>query len=83
MIDLITLDGKLGLMGGAGPGIEGKNVDHIALKISPFNAKIIQAYLLSHGISPGEVVTRFGADGDGPSIYLTDPEGNGVELKGV
>ena len=30
----------------------------------------------------GEQRKRFGADGEGPSVYLTDPEGNVVELKG-
>ena len=30
----------------------------------------------------GEEKSRFGADGQGPSVYLLDPEGNGVELKG-
>jgi len=37
--------------------------------------------LKSHGIE-AEIKSRYGADGDGPSIYLRDPEGNGVELKG-
>jgi glyoxylase I family protein len=87
MIDLITLDGKLGQAGGAGPGPDlasgGRNVDHIALKIRDFDPQAIRAYLSARGIESGEVVTRFGAEGDGPSIYLTDPEGNGVELKGI
>ena len=26
--------------------------------------------------------SRFGAEGEGPSIYLEDPEGNMIELKG-
>lgn len=83
MIDLVTLDGRLGEAGGAGPGREGRNVDHIAIKITPFDGDAIRAHLKTHGIEAGEAVTRFGAEGDGPSIYLTDPEGNGVELKGV
>jgi glyoxylase I family protein len=87
MIDLVTLDGKLGQMGGAGPGgdlaVGGRNVDHIALKVRDFDAEAIIAHLSAHGLTPGEAVTRFGAEGDGPSIYMTDPEGNGVELKGV
>ena len=87
MIDLVTLDGKLGQTGGAGAGPDlaasGRNVDHIALKVRAFDPKAIQAYLSDHGIEAGEVETRFGSEGDGPSMYLTDPEGNGVELKGV
>jgi catechol 2,3-dioxygenase-like lactoylglutathione lyase family enzyme len=82
LIDLVTLDGRLGQMGGAGPGREGRNVDHFALRIAPFDAEAILAHLRAHGVAPGEVVTRFGAEGDGPSIYIADPDGNGVELKG-
>jgi catechol 2,3-dioxygenase-like lactoylglutathione lyase family enzyme len=82
LIDLVTLDGKLGRMGGAGPAREGRNVDHFALRIAPFDAAAILAHLRAHGVEPGEVVARFGAEGDGPSIYIADPDGNGVELKG-
>lgn len=87
MIDLVTLDGTLGKAGGAGPGADlaagGRNVDHIALKIRDLDPDAVRAHLAAHGIEVGEAVTRFGAEGDGPSMYLTDPEGNGVELKGV
>ena len=83
MIDLVTLDGKLGAAGGAGPGAEGRNVDHIAIKVSPFDADAIRAHLAAHGHEAGEAVLRYGAEGEGLSIYTTDPEGNGVELKGV
>jgi glyoxylase I family protein len=82
LIDLVPLDGELGRKGGAGPGREGRNVDHFALRIAPFDAAAIAAHLRAHGIEPGEVVGRFGAEGEGPSIYLADPDGNGVELKG-
>ena len=81
-VDLVPLDGKLGRQGGAAPGKEGRNVDHICLRIAPFDAAALAAHLRANGIEPGEVVSRFGAEGDGPSMYLTDPDGNGVELKG-
>jgi catechol 2,3-dioxygenase-like lactoylglutathione lyase family enzyme len=61
---------------------QGKNVDHVCLRIDPFDGPALVAHLKSHGIDPGEIVTRFGAEGDGPSLYLHDPEGNQVELKG-
>ena len=36
-----------------------------------------------HAVSPaGKSLANFGAEGDGPSIYFTDPDGNLVELKG-
>ena len=82
LIDLVPIDGKLGREGGAPPGREGRNVDHVALRIAPFDAASIRIHLEAHGIAPGEVVKRYGAEGDGPSMYITDPDGNGVELKG-
>ena len=76
---------ELEAVAGAGADLaaSGRNVDHIALKVRAFDPKAIQAHLSDHGIEAGEVATRFGSEGDGPSMYLTDPEGNGVELKGV
>jgi catechol 2,3-dioxygenase-like lactoylglutathione lyase family enzyme len=59
MLDLVPVDGKLGRMGGAAPGAEGHNVDHVCFRVEPFDA-----------------------EGEGPSIYLRDPEGNTIELKG-
>jgi catechol 2,3-dioxygenase-like lactoylglutathione lyase family enzyme len=82
LIDLVPLDGKLGRAGGAGPGKEGRNVDHMCLRIEPFDGAAITTYLRDNGLSPGEVASRFGADGKGPSIYVNDPDGNTVELKG-
>ncbi len=82
LIDLVDVDGKLGREGGAPPGREGRNMDHLCLRVQPFNATAIAAHLRSHGITPGEVVTRYGAEGEGPSMYISDPEGNVVELKG-
>ncbi len=83
MIDLVPVDGKLGLQGGAPPDREGRNVDHIAIKIAPFDGQKIRKYLAGQGIASEEPVIRFGANGNGPSIYIKDPEGNGIELKGV
>jgi glyoxylase I family protein len=81
-IDLIPISGKLGSAGGALAGKEGRNVDHVCLQIEPFDEAAIRAHLEAHGIAMGEVAQRYGAEGNGPSIYLTDPDGNGVELKG-
>lgn len=82
LIDLVPLTGKLGRAGGAAPRSEGRNVDHFALDVQPFDEKAIVAHLEAHGIEIGKSGRRYGAKGYGPSIYITDPDGNVVELKG-
>jgi catechol 2,3-dioxygenase-like lactoylglutathione lyase family enzyme len=58
------------------------NMDHFCLRIEPFDAERLQSYFDAHGVACGELRTRFGAEGDGESINIRDPEGNRVELKG-
>ena len=82
LIDLVPISGKLGSVGGVAPGREGRNMDHFCLRLEAFDEKSIRAHLAEYKVFPGEVVSRYGADGQGPSIYLEDPEGNTVELKG-
>lgn len=82
LIDLVTLDGPLGRMGGAAAGVEGRNLDHFALQVRPFDEAAIRAHLATHGVEIVEEGQRYGADGDGFSLYIRDPEGNTVELKG-
>jgi glyoxylase I family protein len=80
LIDLVPVDGALGRMGGAAPAKEGRNVDH-CFRVLPWDADAILAHLARHGIE-AQVAQRYGAEGDGPSVYLSDPDGNGLELKG-
>ncbi len=82
LIDLVPVDGKLGSAGGAAPGKEGRNLDHFCLRVDPFDASSIRRHLEARGVEVGPVAQRFGAEGEGPSLYVTDPEGNVVELKG-
>ena len=70
MIDLVTVDGPLGKPGGAAPGREGRNLDHLCLRVEPFDQEAILAHLRRHGVAVGEIRRRYGA------------EGNMVELKG-
>ncbi len=82
IVDLVPVDSKLGRAGGAAPGPEGRNMDHFCLRVEPFDDSAIHAHLRANGVQAGPTEQRFGAEGQGPSIYLTDPEGNVVELKG-
>ena len=82
LIDLVPLDGPLGRLGGAGPGTEGRNLDHFAIQVTPFDEDAIRAHLAAHKIEITDSGRRYGAEGDGPSIYIRDPDGNIVELKG-
>ncbi len=82
LIDLVDAAGELGQKGGAAPGAEARNMDHFCLRIDPFDEAQIRAHLGAHGIEAGELATRYGAEGVGPSLYIQDPEGNTVELKG-
>lgn len=83
MIDLVALTGKLGRLGGAGPQAEGRNVDHLCLRIEPFDEAALVAHLARLGITPrGPASRNFGAEGEGMSLYFSDPDGNVIELKG-
>ena len=82
MIDLVEVSAPLGKAGGAAPDKQGRNMDHLCLRVEPFDEKEILTYLRTHGVPIGDVRNRFGAEGNGVSIYVTDPEGNTVELKG-
>lgn len=83
MIDLVDVAGKLGARGGAPAGVEGRNVDHLCLRIDPFDETALRAHLARFGIAPmGPAEINFGAEGDGLSLYFQDPDGNTIELKG-
>ena len=82
LLDLIPVDGPLGRAGGAAPGAQARNLDHFCLRVDPFDEPAIRAHLAAHGVAAGETASRLGAEGSGPSIYIADPDGNTVELKG-
>jgi glyoxylase I family protein len=72
MLDLVATDAPV-----AAP-----NMDHLCFRVEPFDRDAIVMRLAPFGISVGETVTRYGAEGNGPSVYFHDPEGNQIELKG-
>jgi catechol 2,3-dioxygenase-like lactoylglutathione lyase family enzyme len=79
LIDLMVV----GEAGGPGPDSPaGRNLDHFALRVTAFDAEALRRHLEAHGVSAGPVERRYGAEGFGPSIYVSDPDGNVVELKG-
>jgi glyoxylase I family protein len=82
LIDLVEVESPLGKLGGEPPGERARNVDHFALDLASFDEAAIRAHLVRHGVEPGEVGMRYGARGTGPSMYVRDPDGNVVELKG-
>ena len=81
-IDLVTLTGELGAKGGGPRAADGPNMDHFCLRIETFDGPALIDYLQSHGVEPSEIAQRYGSEGEGPSLYVQDPDGNGVELKG-
>ena len=82
LIDLVDVNSPLGEQGGPAPGQDSYNMDHFCIRIDPFDADTLAGHLRKHGIEPGEIGRRYGADGYGPSMYIVDPDGNTIELKG-
>jgi len=82
LIDLVDVNGPLGQQGGKQPDHGAPNMDHLCLLVEPWDAPSISAHLQQHGVEVGDVESRYGATGMGPSMYIKDPEGNTIELKG-
>ncbi len=83
MIDLVDIAGPLGAPGGPAAGARGRNLEHLCLRVEPFDVEHLRAHLQMHGVAlTGKPESNFGAEGEGLSVYLHDPDGNGVELKG-
>ena len=80
LIDIVAIapEQAATAQGGSATG----NMDHLCLRIDPFDGEAVRRHFSAHGVTVGDVVTRYGAEGSGPSIYLEDPEGNRIELKG-
>ncbi|OIN13540.1 VOC family protein [Oceanisphaera psychrotolerans] len=81
LIDLVDIRGPLGGDGEA-PEQRKANLDHFCLRIDPFDIDALCTYLALNGVIIEAPEIRYGAEGEGPSVYLFDPEGNEIELKG-
>ena len=82
LIDILAVGDDSGERSGSQTGSAGKNMDHFCVRLESFDEESIRAHLARHGVKGSTLENRYGADGYGPSIYIQDPEGNTVELKG-
>jgi len=82
LIDIVSVDGKLGRLGGVAAGKEGRNMDHFCVCLEEFDEPLIRSHLAKFDLTASDLEQRYGAEGYGPSIYILDPEGNTIELKG-
>lgn len=69
------------LVPGSGADPQRPNIDHFALEIRPFDESALRAHLAARGVEVIESGLRYGAGGEGPSLYIRDPDGNKIELK--
>lgn len=74
LIDLFDAAGE--------PAPASRNMDHFCLQVANWDEAAIRDHLARHGIKVGPAEPRYGAEGSGQSMYIEDPEGNVVELKG-
>ena len=81
LIDIVDVNGELGRKGGGPPGPKDNNLDHFCLQIEPFDESELIDYLRSKGVEAGEFHERYGAQGMGRSLYISDLDGNTVELR--
>lgn len=82
LLDLLDVAGPLGSQSGGAPDPDVQNMDHVCVQVEPWDAEAIRMHLRKHHVGVGDIVTRYGALGSGPSLCIKDPEGNRIELKG-
>src|SRR5437667_338905 len=78
MMARFDVAGPIGRTGGAAPGNDAKNLDHFPLRIESFDGDAIRAQLTAAGLTASQVMDNFGAEGNGPSLYVRDPDGNTI-----
>lgn len=81
LIDIVPVESELGKLGGKAPSQDGRNVDHLCLRIEKVSESVLLEYLRGQGVSVEQFADRYGAQGHGRSLYIEDPEENVVELK--
>ena len=58
-------------------------LDHFCILLDNFDETDIKVHLKNFGVTCSEIEMNYGTSGYGPSIYIHDPDGNKVELKGL
>jgi glyoxylase I family protein len=81
LIDIVSVDSVLGRKGGPAPKSTGNNLDHFCLQIEKIDEAVLTEFLVAQNVTVSDFERRYGAAGFGRSVYITDPEGNIVELK--
>ena len=71
-----------GAAGAVPPVVGGRNVDHVCIALSPFDEDELIGHLNAHNVTIDRTAFHGGARGMGSSIYIFDPFGNKLELKG-
>lgn len=64
------------------PVAGGRNMDHLCIATSPFELQAMRDHLAAHGVGIVQEARHGGARGVGVAIYIRDPFGNLLELKG-
>lgn len=83
LIDLLDVSSEVGKKSGGIPDQNSRNMDHFCILLDHFDEVEIKLHLKKYGVEFSDVQMQFGATRYGPSIYIYDPDGNTVELKGL
>jgi glyoxylase I family protein len=60
----------------------GRNVDHVCIATTPFDHEALRSHLMMHDVTIVQEAFHGGARGEGHSVYILDPFGNKLEIKG-
>jgi catechol 2,3-dioxygenase-like lactoylglutathione lyase family enzyme len=64
------------------PDARSSDLDHFCLVVDQTDMSQVVAYLQRHGVAIQQgPVTRWGAHGNGTSIYFSDPENRQIEIR--
>lgn len=81
LIDLVDISTSEGAWA-APPAAGGRNMDHVCLATGPWDEATLKAHLAAHDVAIVEEGVHGGTRGESLSLYVRDPSGNVVELKG-